>query len=127
MRVATAPRAEGLALALACGGTFLSFLDVTVTNLAMPAIGADFGAGVTSLSWVITIYAIAFAALLAPAGAIADVVMHNFWAITDPQEKQVEMTQFSKDIALAGAALVLLGVFSQDVDLTVTGPLLGLD
>jgi putative oxidoreductase len=55
------------------------------------------------------------------------VVMHNFWAITDPQEKQVEMTQFSKDIALAGAALVLLAVFSRDVDLTVTGPLLGLD
>jgi EmrB/QacA subfamily drug resistance transporter len=64
----------GLALLLACGGTFLSFLDATVTNLAVPAVGEDFGVGVAALAWVVTAYAIPFAALLAPAGAIADAV-----------------------------------------------------
>jgi putative oxidoreductase len=53
-------------------------------------------------------------------------IMHNFWAATDPQEKQLELTQFSKDLSLAGGALVLLAVFSRDVDLTLTGPLLNL-
>lgn len=62
------------ALLLASGGTFLSFLDATVTNLAVPPIGEEFDRGIASLAWVVTAYAIPFAALLAPAGAIADAV-----------------------------------------------------
>src|SRR5262245_59889493 len=62
------------ALLLACGATFVSFLDATVRNLAVPKIAEDFTVGVASLSWVVTAYAIPFAALLAPAGALADVV-----------------------------------------------------
>lgn len=65
---------SSLALTVACGGTFLGFLDATVTNLALPEIAGDFGVGVTALSWVVTAYAIPFAALLAPAGALADAV-----------------------------------------------------
>lgn len=65
---------SSLALTVACGGTFLGFLDATVTNLALPEIARDFGVGVTALSWVVTAYAIPFAALLAPAGALADAV-----------------------------------------------------
>jgi uncharacterized membrane protein YphA (DoxX/SURF4 family) len=33
--------------------------------------------------------------------------MHNFWTITDEQAKQAEMTSFMKNIALAGAALII--------------------
>jgi EmrB/QacA subfamily drug resistance transporter len=61
-------------LLLACGGSFLAFLDVTITNLAVPDLAGDFSVGVTSLSWVVTLYTILFAALLAPAGRLADVV-----------------------------------------------------
>ena len=61
-------------LLLACGGAFLAFLDVTITNLAVPDLAGDFAVGVTSLSWVVTLYTILFAALLAPAGRLADVV-----------------------------------------------------
>jgi EmrB/QacA subfamily drug resistance transporter len=61
-------------LLLACGGAFLAFLDVTITNLAVPDLAGDFDVGVTSLSWVVTLYTILFAALLAPAGRLADVV-----------------------------------------------------
>ncbi len=35
-------------------------------------------------------------------------MMHNFWAIEDPQMKMVEMTQFMKNMALAGSALMFL-------------------
>lgn len=59
----------------AAGGTFLSMLDSTVTNLAVPALHQDFtSASVVGLSWVVSGYAVFFAALLAPAGRLADVL-----------------------------------------------------
>ena len=62
-------------LLIASGATFLAFLDVTVVNLAFPDLAKDFqGTSVTDLSWVITAYAVLFAALLTPAGRIADLV-----------------------------------------------------
>ncbi|HYG92761.1 MAG TPA: MFS transporter [Nocardioides sp.] len=61
-------------LALACGGSFIGTLDATVTNLAVPALVSDFDASVTTVSWVVTAYAVLMAALLAPGGAIADFV-----------------------------------------------------
>ena len=33
--------------------------------------------------------------------------MHNFWAIKDPLQKQIEMTNFLKNMALLGAAAML--------------------
>jgi uncharacterized membrane protein YphA (DoxX/SURF4 family) len=50
-------------------------------------------------------------------------LMHGFWGETDPTAKQAEMVHFNKDVALAGAALAFLWVFSQDPGLTITGPL----
>jgi EmrB/QacA subfamily drug resistance transporter len=67
-------RSSRTPLLLACGGSFLAFLDVTITNLAVPDLAGDFSVGVTSLSWVVTLYTILFAALLAPAGRLADIV-----------------------------------------------------
>jgi EmrB/QacA subfamily drug resistance transporter len=61
-------------LVIVSGAAFLDFLDVTVVNLAFPELRQDFGgAEVGDLAWVITGYAVAFAALLSPAGRIADV------------------------------------------------------
>src|SRR5262245_22027718 len=61
-------------LLLACGASFLAFLDVTITHLAIPALAGDFAVSVSSLSWTVTLYTILFAALLAPAGRFADIV-----------------------------------------------------
>jgi hypothetical protein len=36
--------------------------------------------------------------------------MHNFWKVEDPAQRQNDMINFSKNVALAGAALALLGV-----------------
>ncbi len=62
-------------LLLAGGAAFLAFLDVTVVNLVIPVLGQTFPHGsIASLSWVITAYAIALAALLAPSGRLADAI-----------------------------------------------------
>ncbi len=34
--------------------------------------------------------------------------MHNFWAVSDPNQKMAEMVNFLKNVALLGAALALL-------------------
>ena len=68
-------RGTAAAMVLACGGPFVSLLDVTIVNLAIPALAAEFPASALSdLAWVITSYAIVFAALLAPLGRLADTV-----------------------------------------------------
>ena len=36
--------------------------------------------------------------------------MHNFWAVRDPQAKMMDMVQFMKNMALLGAALMLLSM-----------------
>ena len=52
--------------------------------------------------------ALAIAAVLFPTA----IIFHNFWTIEDAQAKQTEQMAFNKDIALAGAALVVAYVFS---------------
>lgn len=54
------------------------------------------------------------------------VLMHAFWKETDPMAKQTEMVAFQKDIALAGAALIIFALYSgysADLGITITGPL----
>ena len=56
-------------------------------------------------------------------------LMHNFWAETNAETKTVEMLMFQKDVALAGAALMLFAFFAyvgDDLGLTMTGPLFNL-
>jgi EmrB/QacA subfamily drug resistance transporter len=54
-------------------GVFMSSLDLFIVNIAFPAISKHFGgASVSTLSWVLSAYAIVFAALLVPAGRWAD-------------------------------------------------------
>ncbi|MBO0820053.1 MAG: MFS transporter, partial [Nocardiopsaceae bacterium] len=60
-------------LPLTVGATFMAFLDTTVVNIAFPALHASFpGTSLTDLSWVVSGFAVAFAALLSPAGRLAD-------------------------------------------------------
>ena len=54
-------------------GLFMASLDLFIVNIAFPDLATDFGgASLPSLSWVLNAYAIVFAALLVPAGRIAD-------------------------------------------------------
>jgi putative oxidoreductase len=49
---------------------------------------------------------------LAILGFLASVspVMHDFWRNEDPQEREKNMIDFAKNLALAGGALALMGV-----------------
>src|SRR4051812_23130165 len=52
---------------------FMSFLDVTIVNIAFPDIRASFAdTSLAGLSWILNAYNIVFAALLVPAGRLAD-------------------------------------------------------
>src|SRR3954468_106772 len=54
---------------------FMAFLDVTIVNVAFPSIGHAFPeTSLAGLSWVLNAYNIVFAALLVPAGRLADLL-----------------------------------------------------
>lgn len=61
-------------LAVTSLGVFIVFLDTTIVNVAFQTIKADFHASQSGLSWVLNAYALVFAALLVPAGRLADQV-----------------------------------------------------
>ncbi|WP_131738498.1 MFS transporter [Actinomadura roseirufa] len=56
-----------------CAASFTAMLDVFVVNVAFAAIGRSFpGSSLPDLSWILNSYAIVYAALLIPAGRLAD-------------------------------------------------------
>jgi len=58
---------------IVCVGVFMSSLDLFIVNIAFPAISKQFdGSSLSSLQWILSGYAIVFAALLVPAGRWAD-------------------------------------------------------
>jgi EmrB/QacA subfamily drug resistance transporter len=66
------------AVAVACAGAFVAFLDTTIVNIAFPDISASFsGSGRDLLSWVLDGYFVVIAALLVPAGGLADRFGHR--------------------------------------------------
>ena len=62
-----------LVLAVLATASFIAALDVWITNVGLPAIGRGVGErSLSNLSWVLSAYAIVYAALLVPAGRLAD-------------------------------------------------------
>jgi EmrB/QacA subfamily drug resistance transporter len=58
---------------IVCVGVFMASLDLFIVNIAFPYIAKDYKAtSLASLSWILSGYAIVFAALLVPAGRWAD-------------------------------------------------------
>src|SRR5215213_3747925 len=53
-------------------GLFMIMLDNTVVNVALPAIQEDLGADLSQLQWIVTGYALTFAALMLIGGKLAD-------------------------------------------------------
>ncbi|MFG1627900.1 DHA2 family efflux MFS transporter permease subunit [Kribbella sp. NPDC049227] len=77
--LATSPAAQGgrsrwLALYTLCAGMLMIVLDVTVVNVALPAIQDDLGFTSSSLAWVVNAYLIAFGGLLLLAGRLGDLL-----------------------------------------------------
>jgi EmrB/QacA subfamily drug resistance transporter len=53
-------------------GSGLAMLDATVVNIALPTIGRDFDAGLSSLQWVVNAYTLTLAGFLLLGGALGD-------------------------------------------------------
>jgi EmrB/QacA subfamily drug resistance transporter len=65
----TSPRSL---IAVAVLASFVAFLDGSVVNLALPAIGRDLGGGLALAQWVLDGYLLTLGALILVAGAISD-------------------------------------------------------
>jgi EmrB/QacA subfamily drug resistance transporter len=59
-------------IAVAVLASFVAFLDGSVVNLALPAIGRDFGGGLALQQWVLDGYLLTLGALILVAGAVSD-------------------------------------------------------
>ncbi|KLL10396.1 MFS transporter [Protofrankia coriariae] len=67
------PRAWGLVLAAIVGAEYLLQLDGTIVNVALPEIQARFDASITTGSWILNGFYLAFGALLLVTGRLGDV------------------------------------------------------
>ena len=55
-----------------CVATFMLLLDITIVNVALPAIQEDLDAGLSSLQWVVDAYALTLASFLLVFGSLGD-------------------------------------------------------
>ncbi len=76
-------------------------LAVTASGVALAAGGASIILGLKPHLGALSI--IAFLAIATP-------LFHDFWEAEDPQKRQSELINFSKNVALLGAALALAGI-----------------
>src|ERR687897_2853479 len=61
-------------LAAVAFGLFMIMLDNTVVNVALPSMARDLGADLSALEWIVTGYALTFAALMLTGGKLADLL-----------------------------------------------------
>ncbi|SDQ58545.1 MFS transporter [Thermostaphylospora chromogena] len=66
------PRPHPMILVLACLGQFMVVLDVSIVNVALPAIRTSLGFDTTGLQWVVNAYSLTFAGLMLLGGRICD-------------------------------------------------------
>jgi EmrB/QacA subfamily drug resistance transporter len=66
-----------LPLIAICAGTFMLLVDVTIVNVALPALAASLHTSFSSLQWVVDAYALTLAALVLGVGSIADRIGHR--------------------------------------------------
>ena len=71
-------------------GTIMTILDITIVNVAIPTLGEELGASISTIQWVLTGYMLAFASVIPLAGWLTE----RFGA---------------KQVWLASLALFLLG------------------
>src|SRR3954463_828503 len=45
-------------------GTIMTVLDLTIVNVAIPTLGRDFDVSISTVQWVVTGYALAFASVI---------------------------------------------------------------
>jgi EmrB/QacA subfamily drug resistance transporter len=71
-RIFAAENKKWWTLAAVSFGLFMIMLDNTVVNVALPSIERDLHMSISSLEWIVTAYALTFAALMITGGKLAD-------------------------------------------------------
>jgi EmrB/QacA subfamily drug resistance transporter len=79
---------------------FMTLLDVSIVNVALPSIERDLGASAASSQWVVSGYALAFGLALVPAGRLGD-------ALGRRRLFMIALAAFVATSALSGAAPTL--------------------
>ena len=67
-------REQRVVLAIAVLASFVSFLDGTVVNVALPAIAGELGGGLSTQQWVVDAYLVTLGAFILVAGSLSDVL-----------------------------------------------------
>jgi EmrB/QacA subfamily drug resistance transporter len=98
-RLAERPQLPGRwhALAVSLIAAFMSLLDVSIVNVALPSIERDLGASAGTVQWVVSGYALAFGLALVPAGRLGDVLGRRRMFL-------LALSAFVATSALSGAA-----------------------
>jgi EmrB/QacA subfamily drug resistance transporter len=65
-------RGRWIALTVCCSAMFMTLLDVSVTNVALPSIRNDLGAAADQLQWIVSGYTLAFGLVPVLAGKLGD-------------------------------------------------------
>jgi len=99
------PRHAWFALVALLLGMFIALLDTTIVNVALPTIRTSLDASESTLSWIISGYALAFGLTLIPAGRIGDRIGHK-WV-------------YFSGVLLFTLASLACGVATSDVQLVV--------
>jgi EmrB/QacA subfamily drug resistance transporter len=106
-------------LVIVCTGVVVVTIDLFIVNIAFPAIARSFGGtSLATLSWVLNGYAIVFAALLIPAGRLADrssrkggfllgVAVFTFASALCAAANGVDLLVAARILQAAGAALLM--------------------
>ena len=100
------------ALAVLLASMFMALLDTTIVNVALPPIRASLNASESTLSWIISGYALAFGLALIPAGRLGDRLGHK-WV-------------FFTGLALFTVASLACGYAANDVQLIASRVVQGL-
>lgn len=93
------------ALIVLLAGMFIALLDTTIVNVALPTIRTSLDASESTLSWIISGYALAFGLALIPAGRLGDRYGHKWVFVTG--------------IALFTLASLACGVAQDDLQLVI--------
>jgi EmrB/QacA subfamily drug resistance transporter len=123
-RTATSPHPGSstrpwLALTLLCLAQLMLVLDITVVNVALPAIGHGLSLGRSDLTWVLTAYTLAFGGLMLLGGRLAD----QFGARRMLLTGLAVFTAASAVSGLAGTGAVLIaGRVAQGVGAALLSP-----
>jgi EmrB/QacA subfamily drug resistance transporter len=85
------------ALAVTLIAAFMTLLDVSIVNVALPSIERDLGAAPATAQWVVSGYALTMALALVPAGRLGDALGRRRMFL-------IALTAFVATSALSGAA-----------------------